>query len=136
MKSVLFVSLLAMVLTLHSNVAGADDNHSGHSDDLLLLIQQKIHLTKLQTQLESAPSKDAQSNLAQQNRLLSRALNRLQRYVATSSGHYPNDALYQQSLENRAVMLNDFAKLLANYHQQANRLALNGENPDGGQHAH
>lgn len=125
---------LIIVLMSSFNAFGADD-HMGHSDDLLLLIQHKLRISKLQSQFHDATT-DKPDNLARQAALLQRGLKRLQHYVAVSSGHYPNDSLYQQSLENRAAMLSDFAALLATHQRQLGHSTSSQDRPDKDQHRH
>lgn len=119
LRSVLLLCLtFAVTAPIHQS--WADEDHSGHSDDLLLLIQYKLSLKKLQAQAAKEQNVTILvDNFKQQEKTLSKAMHKLQHYVAISSGHYPNDALYQQSLENRAAMLKDFALLMSVYHQQA-----------------
>ena len=128
--------LMSFLMGITSPILWADDSHIGHSDDLLLLIQQKIALKKLQADLRDNQLVDIQSNLNKQDKILKQALHRLEGYVALSSGHYPNDSLYQQSLENRAAMLKEFAELLSIHHFQAGHLTSKSVDPDGGQHSH
>ena len=132
-----WITLLTSILMgLTSTLVSADDDHIGHSDDLLLLIQQKIALKKLQADVRDNQRVDIQSNLNKQDKILKQALHRLEGYVSLSSGHYPNDSLYQQSLENRAAILKEFAELLSIHHFQAGHMTSNSVDPDGGQHSH
>ncbi len=129
--SALFFAQVLALLAAISTTTVASDDHSGHSDDLLLLIQAKLQLQKLQRAYADTeqPLSERQRNLEEQRTLLNYAITRLQHYVAISAGHYANDALYQQSLENRAAMLKDFTALLLQYQQQ-----WQPQNPDKDQH--
>lgn len=125
------IYFFAFILAANSMLTFADSEHQhhGHSDDLLLLLQAKIKLGKLQANSSKLGQSD---NLKQQRKILSTAMKRLTRYVGISRGNYPNDMLFQQSLDNRAAMLADFTKLLSTYHIQLDQTSLN--ETDASQH--
>ena len=127
LKCLTISALLMVTLTVSAN---NDHEHHGHSDDLLLLLQYKIQLKKLQAQFDPAGHTQA---LEKQRTILANTMKRLTRYVAVSRGNYPNDELFQQSLSNRSALLNDFTQLLSTYHQQLMRTS--SIEPDTGQHA-
>ncbi|QIZ83809.1 hypothetical protein HF888_06045 [Bermanella marisrubri] len=96
-----------------------DHNSHHHSDILLLLIADKLAIKKLQKAFNEVDSNSQQQhNLNEQKLRLNRSLQRLRDFSATPEGYYANLELYQQSLENRANMLVDFAQLLHTHHQQ------------------
>ena len=103
-----FAVLLSILLT---QVSFADE-HIGHSDDLLLLLKDKIALQKHLNQPPAPNSEQARHHQLQQHRLLLRALTRLQHYVAISENQYPNMDIYHQSLKSRAALMQDFANLM------------------------
>ncbi len=95
----------------------ASDDHVGHSDDLLILLQHKIALVKLQTQFENLAVNEQSLNRAQQTTHFEKALPRLKRYLAIPQSRYANLDMYAQSLESRSALLQDYAKLIFNFHQ-------------------
>lgn len=95
----------------------ADENHKGHSDDLLLLLQYKISVTKLQQQFDSLKPPQQTQNLNAQMAALSQAMPLLSQYVAIPEGHYPNVQMYHQSLQTRSAMLQDYNQLMQRYFQ-------------------
>lgn len=90
----------------------ADESHTGHSDALLILLQYKLKVVKLQQQLTTAQPQQTKTNLNEQQRLLAKAMPILSNYMATPEGHYPNLQMYQQSLQSRSALLQDFNELL------------------------
>jgi len=138
-KRVCRVLLVTAALCLpYGQTAQAADDHSGHSDDLLLLIQTKLQLRTLQQAYSDTANdgRQRQENLKKQLSLLRNGMKRLQHYVAISSGHYANDALYQQSLENRAALLHEFAERQWVFQQQWGLEYAHPLNPDEDQHIH
>lgn len=93
-------------------IAQADNNHSGHNDDLLLLLKDKILLQKLIKQYPSISAQEQAKNRTKQRTLFKRSLSRLQRYVATPENQYPNMAMYHDSLRSRAALMQDFSNLM------------------------
>lgn len=112
-----FLPFLLMLL-LSSLVFSADDashtkhSHTGHSDDLIVLLGHKIALQKLQDQVPSVSTLVGQANHIQQ------AMPVLQSYMGTPKTYYPTTKMYHSSLENRAAMLADFSTLLIEYQKQ------------------
>ena len=109
----LLIKVLLITATLgFASISLAEDDHSGHSDDLLLILKDKIALQKhLKQYPDLQPNQQAQS-LVEQQRLLKQALLRLRHYVATPESRYPNMAMYHESLKSRAALIEDFAQLL------------------------
>lgn len=103
--------LIACLLTTPWS-AIADESHTGHSDALLILLQYKLKVVKLQQQLTSLPPQQAITNVNEQQRFLAKAMPILSSYMATPEGHYPNLQMYQQSLQSRSALLQDFNRLL------------------------
>lgn len=88
------------------------DEHIGHSDDLLLILKDKISVQKLIAQYPQLSKSQQIDNLQQQQKLLYRALNLLTLYVAVPEGQYPNLDMYHQSLKSRASLMLEFAHLM------------------------
>ena len=121
MISRLFISLsftLGLLLVLPS---WADERHTGHSDDLLLLLKDKIQLQKLIKQYPDASPEQQTQIRATQHALLKRALPRLRRYVAIPESQYPNMAMYHESLKSRAALMQNFADLMVQSHCSQNQ---------------
>jgi hypothetical protein len=95
----------------------ADDHqtHSGHGDNLLLLLRHKIALQKLQ---DKSASGAVQNTLLQQDKHLRKVMPTLKRYMATPKSYYLTSDMYHDSLENRAAMLADFTDILIQYQKQ------------------
>jgi hypothetical protein len=90
----------------------ANNDHIGHSDELLLLLKDKIALQKLLTQYPDQAPNQQSNNQAQQRALFKRALPRLIRYVAIPESQYPNMTMYHESLKSRASLMQAFAELM------------------------
>lgn len=114
-----FLNLLLVNFLLSSPQIYADEEHehSGHSDQLLVLLNYKIALQKLQ---DNFPADiDLQSNnLAKQKRYLDKALPILEAYLEVPAERYPNTSLYEQSLKNRSAMLQDYAHTVSDFYQK------------------
>lgn len=126
------VSAVFMILWGLSVLVLAEDDHAhehgGHSDDLLVLLENKIRLQKIQEKLfseDSIPLSFDQkvSYVRKQSALLDRMLPLLKKYAAIPKSYYPNDELYQQSLENRAALLADYGVLSDGYYRSLRMLA-------------
>ncbi len=107
---------LTVCLTLLASLSFASDDHSSHSDDLLLLLQHKIAITKLQNKRPDLKKSEQISNRQLQARHFNTALPKLKRYLAVPESRYPNMDMYAQSLQSRGALLNDFAQLLLKFH--------------------
>lgn len=107
--------LSGLILLFCSTVSASEDehNHAGHSDDLLTLLQYKIAITKLQNGFEGLTAQEQNKSLTLQHKKLNKALPVLQNYIAIPQGRYPNMDMYQQSLQSRAALLNEYAVLLS-----------------------
>ncbi|MFY0640953.1 MAG: hypothetical protein JXR16_07905 [Bermanella sp.] len=90
----------------------ADQDHTGHSDSLLLLLKDKIALQKLIKQYPDLSAQAQAQNQKKQRVLFKHAFALLQDYVATPESQYPNMAMYHDSLKSRAVLMNDFVTLM------------------------
>jgi hypothetical protein len=104
-----FLLLLGLNIAL---VAHADNDHSGHSDDLLLLLKDKIELQTLVKNYPSLSEQEQALNSARQRILFKRSLSRLKHYVATPESQYPNMSMYHESLKSRAVLMQGFSALM------------------------
>lgn len=93
----------------------ADDDHSGHSDDLLLILKDKIVLQKLIKGFEQLPPAEQVANLQQQGKLFKRMMHRLNAYVAIPENHYPNLQMYHESLKSRAALVSEITQLVSQY---------------------
>jgi len=106
----------------HESRSGHHSGHSaghsaGHSDALMVLLQHKIALQKLQgPQFQEQPANSA--SLAQQAKHLQQVMPVLQGYMNTPKSYYLTTEMYHDSLENRAAMLADFSKILIRYQKQ------------------
>jgi len=109
----LFISMSLALGLLFAITSWADERHNGHSDDLLLLLKDKIKLQKLIKQYPDAASEQKKQIRVTQRALFKRALPRLKRYVAVPESQYPNMAMYHESLQSRAALMQDFADLMA-----------------------
>ena len=98
--------------------ADEQHDHVGHSDHLLMLLQQKILLEKRQKGFAQLTEDQRHRNLQGQGRLLKKTMPVLQQYMATPKSYYLTTEMYHESLENRAAMLADFSKILDVYYQQ------------------
>lgn len=109
------ILLSAVILLLFSAVSASNDehNHTGHSDDLLTLLQYKITIAKLQNGFEGLTAQEKIKSLKLQHKKINQALPVLQNYMAVPEGRYPNMDMYQQSLQSRAALLNEYAQLLS-----------------------
>ena len=111
-----FLCLLGLIAFALGQTAMASDDHtshSGHSDALMVLLQHKIALQKLQSQQSSNSA-----NLAQQAKHFQQVMPVLQGYMNTPKSYYLTTEMYHDSLENRAAMLADFSKILVRYQKQ------------------
>lgn len=104
--------ILLLLCLFVSIISVADQDHSGHNDNLLLLLKDKISLQKLITQYPALPAQQQAQNLAQQRLLFRHALSLLKDYVAIPESQYPNMAMYHDSLKSRAALMNDFVELM------------------------
>jgi len=118
--------LSALLLTTQAVVAEQDSDHSdqhehadhsGHSDQLLVLLNHKIALQKLQDNFPADVEQQGQ-NLTKQKRLLDKALPVLEAYLKIPAERYPNTSLYEQSLHNRSAMLQDYAHIVSEFYRQ------------------
>ena len=110
------INVLLSCLILFTGAVSAsedDHNHSGHSDDLLTLLQYKIAIGKLQKSFSGQAPQERNKNLTRQHTTLNKALPVLKNYIAIPESRYPNLDMYHQSLQSRAALLNDYAKLLS-----------------------
>ena len=107
---------LSICLNLLASLSVASDDHSGHSDDLLFLLQHKIAISKLQKKHLALPPSEQNSNRQQQTRHFNKALPKLTRYMAVPESRYPNLDMYAQSLKSRSALLNDYAQLLLQFY--------------------
>jgi len=110
-------SLVCISLCLIPTVY-ADEDHAGHSDHLLMLLQQKILLEKRQQSFAQLTEDQQHSNLQGQGRLLKKTMPVLKQYMATPKSYYLTTEMYHESLENRAAMLADFSQILDVYYRQ------------------
>ncbi len=110
------VFAMCLCLGLLANASFASDDHSGHSDDLLLLLQHKIAITKLQKALPRLASIEQLENRTRQARHFKTALPKLKRFMAVPESRYPNIDMYAQSLQSRSALLSDYAQLLLQFH--------------------
>lgn len=109
-----FALLITLIIACSS--VFADDDHSGHSDDLLLILKDKIALQKLIKGFDHLPSAEQVANLQQQSKLFQRMMHRLSNYMAIAENHYPNLQMYHESLKSRAALLSEITQLIAQYH--------------------
>ncbi len=107
---------MCLCLAFLANMSVASDDHSGHSDDLLFLLQHKIAITKLQKTLPKLTSIEKMENRTRQARHFKTALPKLKRFMAVPESRYPNIDMYAQSLQSRAALLDDYAQLLLQFH--------------------
>lgn len=108
------------ILFLHCTALQAEDadhEHINHSDQLLLLLNHKIALQKLQTNFPRDVQQQSR-NLARQKRHLDKALPVLEDYLQTPAERYPNTSLYEQSLKNRSAMLQDYAHIVSTFYHK------------------
>jgi hypothetical protein len=110
--------LLTVWLGLLANASLASDDHSNHSDDLLLLLQHKIAITKLQKTWSNTSPEAQLANHSRQAQHFKVALPSLKRFMAVPESRYPNMDMYAQSLQSRSALLNDYAQLLLQFHAQ------------------
>jgi len=108
--------ILSICLSLLTSPSLASDDHSGHSDDLLFLLQHKIAISKLQKKRPELPPSEQVTNRQQQTRHFNKALPKLTRYMAVPESRYPNLDMYAQSLKSRSALLNDYAQLLLQFY--------------------
>ncbi len=111
-KPAFYLGLFYILLLACSNARASehkDQPHSGHSDDLLILLQHKIALQKLQTKVLSKTMLSLQAKHIQQ------VMPVLRRYMAIPKSYYLTTDMYHESLENRAAMLSDFSNVLIQY---------------------
>ncbi len=108
--------VMCLCLGLLANISVASDDHSGHSDNLLLLLQHKIAITKLQKALTKLTAIDKVENRTRQARHFKAALPKLKHFMAVPESRYPNMDMYAQSLQSRAALLDDYAQLLLHFH--------------------
>jgi len=116
-----FLCLLGLIAFALGQTAMASDDHtshSGHSDALMVLLQHKIALQKLQTPQLQGRQSTTSVNLAQQAKHLQQVMPVLQGYMNTPKSYYLTTEMYHDSLENRAAMLADFSKILVRYQKQ------------------
>ena len=107
------LAFFIMLFTFTSLLASeSHESHVNHSDALMVLLNHKIALQKLQ---EKAPSPRA---LEAQARHLKQAMPILKSYMNTPKSYYLTTDMYHDSLENRAAMLADFSVLLFEYQKQ------------------
>jgi len=109
---------LSCLLVLSGAAFASEDhhNHTGHSDDLLTLLQYKIAIGKLQKGFTELTPQEKTNNLTSQHAKLNKALPVLRNYIAIPESRYPNLDMYQQSLQSRAALLNEYAELLQKLH--------------------
>ena len=124
----LFLCLIALVIFPLGQTAAGDDHEShsshssshnlGHSDALMVLLQHKIALQKLQGQEVEDQKSVSSANLEQQAEHIQQVMPVLQGYMNTPKSYYLTTEMYHDSLENRAAMLADFSKILVRYQKQ------------------
>ncbi len=96
-------------------------NHKGHSDALLVLLNEKIAITKLQSKFEALlDTSEKKRNLDKQGIKLIKAMHVIQPYVAIPESRYPNMEMYHQSLISRGGLMEEFAKLMLKHQKQTN----------------
>jgi len=117
MNPVMLKRYLLCLLFITSG-AYADEEHLGHSDHLLMLLQKKILLEKKQQGFESLNAKQRVESLRWQGRALNKTMPVLKEYMATPKSYYLTTEMYHESLENRAAMLADFSQILDVYYRQ------------------
>lgn len=123
----LFTVCLLLSTVWHASYGSEEHtDHSSHSDVLLILLQHKIKIQKLQTQFtaihESETEKrNIQLNLKKQANMLHKASMLLEKYLAIPETRYPNMDMYHQSLISRGGLLKEFAGLLSVFQQQSSQ---------------
>jgi hypothetical protein len=99
--------------TTHLDQPHSGQSHVGHSDALLILLRHKISLQKLQVKHSITAS-----TLIAQEQHIRQVMPVLLGYMAIPKSYYLTTEMYHDSLENRAVMLTDFARILSQYQKQ------------------
>ena len=123
--SVLRSALLTGLILLSTPLWADEESHdrhqghdnSSHSDQLLVLLNHKIALQKLQQNFPSDTTQQSR-NLAKQKRLLDKALPVLEAYLQIPAERYPNTSLYEQSLHNRSAMLQDYGHIVSEFYHK------------------
>lgn len=119
MKTNLLLMILVTVVSMPCWAEDDHDRHTGHSDDLLYLLQHKIAVSKLQDKFEMQSLEEQVDNLKQQGQRLKRAMPIMRSYLATPESRYPNMEIYHQSLQSRGSLLQDYTHLLVRFQQQS-----------------
>ena len=121
----LFTMCLLLSTVWHSSYGSEEhSDHSSHSDVLLILLQHKIKIQKLQTQftaIHESEKRNIQLNLKKQASMLHKASMLLEKYLAIPETRYPNMDMYHQSLISRGGLLKEFAGLLNVFQQQSSQ---------------
>ena len=125
--SLAFLGLMLITSWEMSYASEEHSDHSSHSDVLLILLQHKIKVQKLQTQFTAIKDSGldqptAQKNLQSQANTLHRASKLLEKYLAIPETRYPNMDMYHQSLISRGGLLTEFAGLLKTFQQQSSKI--------------
>lgn len=98
-------------------------NHKGHSDALLVLLKEKIDITKLQSRFEALlDTTEKKRNLDKQSMKLIKAMHVIQPYIAIPESRYPNMEMYHQSLISRGELMKEFAELMLEHQKQTNSI--------------
>lgn len=121
----LFTMCLLLSTVWHASYGSEEhSDHSSHSDVLLILLQHKIKIQKLQTQftaIHESEKRNIQLNLKKQASMLHKASMLLEKYLAIPETRYPNMDMYHQSLISRGGLLKEFAGLLNIFQQQSSQ---------------
>jgi len=121
----LFTMCLLLSTVWHASYGSEEhSDHSSHSDVLLILLQHKIKIQKLQTQftaIHESEKRNIQLNLKKQASMLHKASMLLEKYLAIPETRYPNMDMYHQSLTSRGGLLKEFAGLLNVFQQQSSQ---------------
>ncbi len=121
----LFTMCLLLSTVWHASYGSEEhSDHSSHSDVLLILLQHKIKIQKLQTQftaIHESEKRNIQLNLKKQASMLHKASMLLEKYLAIPETRYPNMDMYHQSLISRGGLLKEFAGLLNVFQQQSSQ---------------
>ena len=123
MRSSFFNIVLCLTGLLLCQASWGDNedhgHHINHSDVLLVILQHKIQIQKLQTQYsESLDPHEKDQTLLQQSYKFKKATELLKIYLAIPESRYPNMEMYHQSLISRGGLMQEIAVLLSKYQEQ------------------
>ena len=122
LRSILNIVLcLAGLVLCPASWADNEDHghHTNHSDVLLVILQHKIQIQKLQTRYSKSLDPDkANQILINQSHKFKKATELLNIYLAIPESRYPNMEMYHQSLISRGGLIQEFAALLSKYQEQ------------------